>query len=395
MIFHGASPSLEGRNIIDDQDLNGVFYTRELIAAAQSGGGYVEYYFDNPAVVGDEEPGSPKVSYVVSVVADGMELVIGAGFYFDLTGYFPEIMLAVNPATLTEHGGAQTVTVTATQTSGAIPVSTVMPLALGGTATGDDYSVGGDLSITVPGEATEGSTQLVITVVNDEVYESGDETIVVTASYDGRELDTAALTVTDSYEAPAAVGNPPAVTVAAGASESVDAGGLFTGHSPGFAASSSDNGVVEAVVSAATVTVTGLRKGTATVTISANNAAGRASVEMSVTVTAMAAEREAYAHMLAAMSRSMYSSVSSTIGGRFTPGGGNRGVALGGRRIDGLASGISALANLTGHPGQALSRPLALVRDRAQRRYVSNDSMLWASSFSYALEDHTAGGGLR
>ena len=385
LAFHGADMSLENMNIFDDQDLNGVYYTRELIAAAQAGGGYVEYYFDNPAVAGDEELGSPKVSYVETVVVDGMELVIGSGFYFDLTGYVPEITLSVNPATLAEDGGSQTVTVTATQASMAIPVTAVIPLDLSGTATEEDYSVSGNLSITIPGEATEGSTQLTITVVNDDVYESGNETIVITASYDGQDLESATVEVTDSYAAPAAVGSPPSVTLDAGESETINVGSLFNGTNLNYTASSSDNSVAEAVVSAASMTLTGLRKGTATVTVAARNAAGEANLAVNVAVTAI----------LAAMGRNMLSSVSTTIGGRFTAAGGERGIALGGRRIDGLASGISALAGLTGHRRQASSRHLELLKDTEHRRSVSSGYLLQSSSFSYALEDHTATGGPR
>ena len=394
LAFHGANMSLENMNIFDDQDLNGVYYTRELIAAAQAGGGYVEYYFDNPAVVGDEELGSPKVSYVESVVVDGMELVIGSGFYFDLTGYVPEITLSVNPATVSEDGGAQTVTVTATRTSEAIPVTTVIPLALSGTATGDDYSVSGDLGVTIPGETMEGSTQITISVINDDVYESGGETIIVTASYDGQDLDSAQVTVTDSYAAPTTVGTPPELTLEAGNSDTINAGSLFSGTDLTFSAASSDNGVAKAVVSGATLTVTGVRKGSAMVTIAARNAAGDASLAVSVTVTAVAAEREAYTNILSAMGRSMLSSVSTTIGGRFA-GGGAQGVAVGGRRIDGLASGISALGGLTGHRGQVTSREMTLINDAQYRNSVIGDYLLRTSAFSYAFDDQTATGGLR
>ena len=395
LAFHGANKSLEHTNIFDDQDLNGVYYTRELIAAAQAGGGYVEYYFDNPAVAGDEELGSPKVSYVESVVVDGMELVIGSGFYFDLTGYVPEITLSASPASVTEVDGAQTVTVTATQTSMAIPVTTVIPLDLSGTATEEDYSVSGNLSITIPGEATDGSTQLTITVVNDDVYESGNETIVITASHDGQDLDSAAVEVTDSYAAPSAVGSPPSVTLDAGESEMIDVGSLFNGTNLSYTASSSDNSVAEAVASAASLTLTGVSKGTATVTVAARNAAGDANLAVNVAVTAIAAEREAYENILAAMGRNMLASISTTIGGRFTATGGGRGIALGGRRIDGLASGISALAGLTGHQRQASSRHLELLKDTEHRRSVSSGYLLQSSSFSYALVDHTATGAPR
>lgn len=395
LVFHGTNPSIENMNIFDDQDLNGVYYTRELIAAAQAGGGYVEYYFDNPAVDGDEETGSPKVSYTETVMVDGMELVIGSGFYFDLTGYVPEITLSVTPEAVSEDGGTQTVRVTATQTSGAIPITTVIPLALSGTASSDDYSVRGNLSITIPGEAAEGTSELAITVINDDVYESGGETIIVTASYDGQDLESATVTITDSYDAPAIVGSPPSVSLDSGESETINAGALFSGTDLSLSASTSDNSVATAVMSAATLTVTGVRKGSATVTVTARNAAGEASLTVGVTVTAIAAERMVYENILSAMGRNMLSSVSTTISGRFTAGGGGRGIALGGRRIDGLASGISALAGLTGHRRRAASRHLELLQDTEHRRSVSSGYLLQSSAFSYALEDHTATGGLR
>ena len=50
--FHGAVPAREGTNNIDQEDSNGVMVVQELIAAAKSGGGFVEYLWDNPAIEG-------------------------------------------------------------------------------------------------------------------------------------------------------------------------------------------------------------------------------------------------------------------------------------------------------------------------------------------------------
>ncbi len=395
ILFHAANPSLEGANLIHLTDLNGVMYVRELIAAARGGGGYVEYYFDDPTVVGDEELGSPKVGYAEPATVNGQELVIGSGFYPDLTNYVMEITLSAEPSTISEDGGAQTVTLTATQSSAPIPISSVIQLSLSGTATEDDYSVNGVLRIKIPADATTGSTDLTFSVTDDTVYESDNETIVVTASHRETDLGSATITVTDSYDAPATVGSPPSVTLDAGDSESLNAGSLFSGTSLSYSASSSDNGVVTAVMSAATLTVTGASKGTATVTVTASNAVETASVAVGVTVTAVAAERMAYQNILAAMGRSMLSSVSTTIAGRFSAGDGGRGVAVGGRRIDGLASGISALAGLTGHRRQARSKHLALLEDTEHGRTVNSGYLMQSSSFSYVLEDHMADGGRR
>ena len=90
ILFHAANSALEGQNLINFEDPNGVKYVQELIAAAAAGGGFVEYYFDNPAVdengdgelVGDPV-GSPKISYATPITdpQTGMELTLLSGFY--------------------------------------------------------------------------------------------------------------------------------------------------------------------------------------------------------------------------------------------------------------------------------------------------------------------------
>ena len=79
--FHGASMSREGTDIYDEVDNNGVQFTKELVDAAAMGGGFVDYLFDNPDVMGDEEDGSPKVGYAEELIFDDGKLVIGSGFY--------------------------------------------------------------------------------------------------------------------------------------------------------------------------------------------------------------------------------------------------------------------------------------------------------------------------
>ncbi|MCE2431859.1 MAG: cache domain-containing protein [Candidatus Latescibacteria bacterium] len=90
IVFHAANPALEGQNLINHEDPNGVKYVQELIAVAAEGSGFVEYYFDNPAVdengdgelVGDPI-GSPKISYAIPITdpQTGMALTLLSGFY--------------------------------------------------------------------------------------------------------------------------------------------------------------------------------------------------------------------------------------------------------------------------------------------------------------------------
>ncbi len=69
VVFHGADRSLEARNQLDLEDVNGVRFVQLLIEAAQAGGGFVEYHYDDPVLTGDEDIGSPKLSYAESFVA--------------------------------------------------------------------------------------------------------------------------------------------------------------------------------------------------------------------------------------------------------------------------------------------------------------------------------------
>ena len=81
VLFNAADNVPEGRNLWDVADENGVYFARELIAKARSGGGFVEYLFDNPEVGGDEERGSPKVGYSELLTFDDSDLVIISGYY--------------------------------------------------------------------------------------------------------------------------------------------------------------------------------------------------------------------------------------------------------------------------------------------------------------------------
>ena len=80
--FHGADREREGRHVYDVTDKSGAYFVRALIAAAEAGGGFVEYYFDNPAVEGDEAEGSLKVGYAMLLDLPGEpRLYIGTGYY--------------------------------------------------------------------------------------------------------------------------------------------------------------------------------------------------------------------------------------------------------------------------------------------------------------------------
>jgi methyl-accepting chemotaxis protein len=69
-------PDLEGKNIIDKKDQKGNEFIRQLDQAAQSGGGYVEYWFNKPA-----KGIQPKLSYARMI--PGTDYWVGTGVYID------------------------------------------------------------------------------------------------------------------------------------------------------------------------------------------------------------------------------------------------------------------------------------------------------------------------
>jgi signal transduction histidine kinase len=74
---HPANPELEGENLIDLTDVNGVRVIAELINTAKNGGGYVSYMWEKPSK-GHEVS---KLSYAIALKEFGW--MLGTGFYID------------------------------------------------------------------------------------------------------------------------------------------------------------------------------------------------------------------------------------------------------------------------------------------------------------------------
>jgi methyl-accepting chemotaxis protein len=71
------NPKIEGKNLWDAKDVDGVFFVREEIAAAKKGGGFVSYHFPRA----NSEIPIPKIAYMVDFKP--YEWAIGAGVYLD------------------------------------------------------------------------------------------------------------------------------------------------------------------------------------------------------------------------------------------------------------------------------------------------------------------------
>ena len=120
-----------------------------------------------------------------------------------------------------ESAAATTVTVTASLNNSPLPTATTVTVSrTGGTATsGTDYPAVTDFVITIPAEQTSGTATLSFDPSGDSLAE-GNETVILTGSATGLTADTATLTITDDDPAPTAVTlslNPAAVGESAAA----------------------------------------------------------------------------------------------------------------------------------------------------------------------------------
>ncbi|MYG28569.1 MAG: hypothetical protein F4213_21555 [Boseongicola sp. SB0677_bin_26] len=85
IFFHATEPFREGRQTdLTRADINGLRFAEELIGdARREGSKFLEYYYDDPTVEGDEDTGSPKLGYAVSFPGANttQRVVVGSGIY--------------------------------------------------------------------------------------------------------------------------------------------------------------------------------------------------------------------------------------------------------------------------------------------------------------------------
>ena len=86
-LFHGSEPWREGKPTdMWRTDSQGIQIAQELIVGARrEGRRFLRYHYDNPAIEGDEETGSPKLGYAVSFPVPNTDQrgVIGSGIYLE------------------------------------------------------------------------------------------------------------------------------------------------------------------------------------------------------------------------------------------------------------------------------------------------------------------------
>ncbi len=96
VLLHGGDPTIDNEYLIDVEDDKGKKVVQELLAAADRGGDFVEYYWDDPAVEGDA---NPKVSYAVGYTSglSGTNLVLVGGYYQDVSSVVTKIPEIARP----------------------------------------------------------------------------------------------------------------------------------------------------------------------------------------------------------------------------------------------------------------------------------------------------------
>ena len=97
VLLHGGDAAIDNEYLIDVEDGKGQKVVQELIAAADRGGDFVEYYWDDPAVEGDA---NPKVSYAVEYTSGlfGKAIVLVGGYYQDVSRVVTSIPKMARPA---------------------------------------------------------------------------------------------------------------------------------------------------------------------------------------------------------------------------------------------------------------------------------------------------------
>ena len=74
-VMHGVNPALVGKNLLDFKDPNGVLMIRQLLAAAQKGGDFTPYSWENTQTRSIE----PKLGY--SIMLEDWGIMLGTGFW--------------------------------------------------------------------------------------------------------------------------------------------------------------------------------------------------------------------------------------------------------------------------------------------------------------------------
>ena len=115
------------------------------------------------------------------------------------------VTLAASPASVTEDGGAKTVTVTATNGQGAATSDIALTIAVGkdgdAAVEGTDYTAVDDFTLTIKKDATTGTGTFTLTPVNDTLYEGTSESLTISGSATNTRVTGTSVAITDDDSA--------------------------------------------------------------------------------------------------------------------------------------------------------------------------------------------------
>ena len=110
------------------------------------------------------------------------------------------ITLSASPSSVTEDGGAKTVTVTATNSKAATS-DIALTIAVGksgdSATSGTDYTTVDDFTLTIKKDATTGTGTFTLTPVNDDLYEGASESLTISGSATGYKVSDTSVAITD------------------------------------------------------------------------------------------------------------------------------------------------------------------------------------------------------
>ena len=110
------------------------------------------------------------------------------------------ITLSASPSSVTEDGGAKTVTVTATNSKAATS-DIALTIAVGksgdSATSGTDYAAVDDFTLTIKKDATTGTGTFTLTPVDDDLYEGASESLTISGSATGYKVSDTSVAITD------------------------------------------------------------------------------------------------------------------------------------------------------------------------------------------------------
>ena len=147
----------------------------------------------------DDDIAEGAETLTVSGTANGLNVDSATLTINDNDTMSTKVTLSVDPTSVSEGAGSTTVTVTGTLDGGASTSATAVTVSVdSGTATaGTDFDTVNNFTLTIPANQTEGTQTFALIPTDDDIAE-GAETLTVSGTANGLNVDSATLTINDN-----------------------------------------------------------------------------------------------------------------------------------------------------------------------------------------------------